>query len=179
MPLRPRPLTASKGATIELADVGDLSMEFAGERITLPTQTFPDLLHVIDGVTYVNDSKGTNLGALRRALEASPRRVILIAGGRDKGGDYGELADVVAAKVREAVLIGEAAPLMEASWGKIVRCRRAATMPAAVRKAASIAKPGETVLLSPACSSFDMFRDYSERGNAFRQAVAALKEAGE
>jgi UDP-N-acetylmuramoylalanine--D-glutamate ligase len=160
------------------------AMGVATPVVTEVLATFHGLHHrnetvaVVRGVTYINDSKGTNLGALRKALESLAEPVILIAGGRDKGGDYGDILDVVAAKVREAILIGEAAPLMKKAWGKAVTCRRVATMQEAVKEAAGIAREGEVVLLSPACSSFDMFRDYAERGDLFRQAVEAEKEGG-
>ena len=132
------------------------------------------------GVFFYDDSKGTNVGAVVAALDGFPRRVVLIAGGRDKGGDYAPLAQAMARVGRAAVLIGEAADKIEASFGSIVPVRRAATMEEAVTMAAHLAEPGDAVVLSPACSSFDMFRDYAHRAQVFRAAVERLaaREAG-
>ena len=133
---------------------------------------------VINGVTYIDDSKATNIGALAAALSACPSQAVLIAGGRDKGGDYGLLAEIVARKVRHLVLIGEAAPLMEETLGKLVSCEHADNMAQAVQLASAAARPGDSVLLAPGCSSFDMFSGYAERGNIFAQAVQSLQPAG-
>ncbi|HSS38680.1 MAG TPA: UDP-N-acetylmuramoyl-L-alanine--D-glutamate ligase, partial [Polyangia bacterium] len=103
-----------------------------------------------------------------------PRPVLLIAGGRDKGGDYGPLADVMARVGRGAVLIGEAADKIEAVFQGRVTVERAATLEAAVTTAHQRARRGDAVVLSPACSSFDMFRDYAHRAEVFRGAVARL-----
>jgi UDP-N-acetylmuramoylalanine--D-glutamate ligase len=102
---------------------------------------------------------------------------VLIAGGRDKGGSYGPLADVLRTKGRAAVLIGEAARAIAAAIGDAVPTIHAGSMREAVRVSASLARPGDAVLLSPACSSFDMFRDYKQRGDAFVSEVRALEEA--
>ncbi len=123
------------------------------------------------GVRYYDDSKGTNVGAVVAALDGFPRPVILIAGGRDKGGDYGPLADVLARVGRAAVLIGEAADKMERALRGRVAVQRAATLEAAVLAARDLASRGDAVVLSPACSSFDMFRDYAHRAEVFRAAV--------
>jgi len=128
----------------------------------------------LGGVTYIDDSKGTNIGALIGALRSTDGPVILIAGGRDKGGDYGQLAQLVREKVKLLVLIGEAAPLIKASLGGVVETVEAAALEEAVAIASAKAAGGDTVLLCPACSSFDMFRDYKERGERFRAAVLAL-----
>ncbi len=132
---------------------------------------------VIDGIRYIDDSKATNIGALAAALSACPGQTVLIAGGRDKGGGYALLEEIVARKARHLVLIGEAAPLLEQALGKLVPCERAADMQQAVQAARAAAKPGDTVLLAPGCSSFDMFSGYAERGNVFSQAVRALRAA--
>jgi UDP-N-acetylmuramoylalanine--D-glutamate ligase len=124
------------------------------------------------GVTYYDDSKGTNVGAVVASLDGFPRRVVLIAGGRDKGGDYGPLAEVLGRVGRAAVLIGEAAEKMQASFAGVVPVERAGTMNDAVAIARRLARPGDAVVLSPACSSFDMFRDYAHRAEVFRAAVA-------
>jgi UDP-N-acetylmuramoylalanine--D-glutamate ligase len=124
------------------------------------------------GVAYYDDSKGTNVGAVVAALEGFPRPVVLIAGGRDKGGDYAPLVDALRRVGRAAVLIGEAADKIAAALGSALPAERAPTMDAAVAAARRLARPGDAVVLSPACSSFDMFRDYAHRAEAFRTAVA-------
>jgi UDP-N-acetylmuramoylalanine--D-glutamate ligase len=136
-----------------------------------------ELVAKAQGVLFYDDSKGTNVGAVVAALDGFPRRVVLIAGGRDKGGDYGPLAQAMARVGRAAVLIGEAADKIERSFHSIVPVKRAATMEDAVAEAAHLASPGDAVVLSPACSSFDMFRDYAHRAQVFRAAVERLAAA--
>jgi UDP-N-acetylmuramoylalanine--D-glutamate ligase len=130
------------------------------------------------GIAYYDDSKGTNVGAVVASLDGFPRPVVLIAGGRDKGGDYAPLAEVLARVGRAAVLIGEAADKMEAAFAGKVPVERAATMDDAVAAARRLARAGDAVVLSPACSSFDMFRDYAHRAEAFRTAVAEVVGRG-
>jgi UDP-N-acetylmuramoylalanine--D-glutamate ligase len=136
-----------------------------------------ELVAKAGGVLYYDDSKGTNVGAVVAALDGFPRRVVLIAGGRDKGGDYAPLAQAMARVGRAAVLIGEAADKIEASFRSVVPVKRAASMEDAVETAARLAAPGDAVVLSPACSSFDMFRDYAHRAQVFRTAVERLAAA--
>jgi UDP-N-acetylmuramoylalanine--D-glutamate ligase len=127
------------------------------------------------GVRFYDDSKGTNVGAAVTAVRGvAERKVVLIAGGRDKGGSYGPLVDALRERGRAAVLIGEARELIERAIGGDVPVRAAATMEEAVVASAGLAEPGDAVLLSPACSSFDMFRDYKDRGDAFVRAVMDL-----
>jgi len=129
------------------------------------------------GVTYYDDSKGTNVGAVVAALDGFPRPVVLIAGGRDKGGDYTPMSDVLAHVGRAVVLIGEAAPQIAASLASRapqLPVSRADSMESAVAEARRLARSGDAVILSPACSSFDMFRDYSHRAEVFRTAVERL-----
>ncbi len=129
------------------------------------------------GVRWYDDSKGTNVGATVTAVRGVvEERVVLVAGGRDKGGSYGPLVEALRAKGRAAVLIGEAAPLIRDAVGDVVPVHLAASMDEAVRVAAVLARPGDAVLLSPACSSFDMFRDYKERGDVFVNAVQSLAD---
>ena len=130
------------------------------------------------GVAYYDDSKGTNVGAVVAALDGFPRRVVLIGGGRDKGGDYAPLADALRRVGRAAVLIGEAADKMQAAFTGVLPVERAATMDEAVAAARRLAQPGDAVVLSPACSSFDMFRDYAHRAEVFRAAVARVAAGG-
>ena len=128
----------------------------------------------IDGVLYLDDSKATNIGAVAAALAGMDRPVVLIAGGRDKGGDYRLLNEVVIAKVKGLVLVGEARDMMAAAFAGLTRVEMADDLPAAVRLSATMADSGDVVLLSPACASFDMFDSYDHRGQVFKDAVLAL-----
>ena len=133
------------------------------------------LVGEIRGVRYYDDSKGTNVGAVVTALQGlGEPKAVLIAGGRDKGGSYEPLAAALRAKGRAAVLIGEAADAIAAAIWASIPVRRAGSMDDAVKKSAELAVAGDAVILSPACSSFDMFRDYKERGDAFVRAVGDL-----
>ncbi|MFO0647792.1 MAG: UDP-N-acetylmuramoyl-L-alanine--D-glutamate ligase [Polyangiales bacterium] len=124
-----------------------------------------------EGVVYYDDSKATNVGAAIRALEGTDRRVVLIAGGRDKGGSYDPLVQLLKTKARAVVLLGEAAPNLRAAIGTSVPHREADSMREAVRMARLLAEPGDCVLLAPACSSLDMFDNYAHRGRVFAAAV--------
>ena len=126
------------------------------------------------GVRWYNDSKGTNVGATVAALSGMDVPVILIAGGDGKGADFSGLRAPVASHARAVVLIGRDAPQIEAALAGVVPAVKANDMPAAVRAAAELAQPGDAVLLSPACASFDMFRNYEHRGQVFRAAVEGL-----
>jgi len=130
------------------------------------------------GVRFVNDSKATNTDSLRVALQSFPEPVVLIAGGRDKGQDFRPLAPLVRRSVRHLVLIGEGAETLARAWPD-VRQERAASLGAAVRAAWEAARAARaTVLLSPGCASFDMFRDYEDRGRRFKEEVAQLAAKG-
>jgi UDP-N-acetylmuramoylalanine--D-glutamate ligase len=129
----------------------------------------------IDGVRYVDDSKGTNVGATLAAVEGSDRPLVMILGGDGKGQRFGPLAAAFRGRVRAAVLIGRDAPAIAAAIGCLCPMERAASMSEAVAAAARLARPGDAVLLSPACASLDMFRDYAARGEAFAAAVRALQ----
>jgi UDP-N-acetylmuramoylalanine--D-glutamate ligase len=129
------------------------------------------------GTTFVNDSKATNLDAMVQAIQGYRGKVHLIAGGKDKGFDYRASASVIAAHCAGVYLIGEAAPIMQEAWEEQAPCRLCATLEEATEKAAEAAAAGAVVLLSPGCSSFDMFQDYQDRGERFRQAVHRLLEA--
>jgi UDP-N-acetylmuramoylalanine--D-glutamate ligase len=143
-------------------------------------ESFPGLPHRsawiadIAGVRYLDDSKGTNVGATLAAVSGSERPLVLIAGGDGKGQDFAPLAAAFKDKVRHAVLIGKDAPALESALRGACATERAATLEAAVHAAAEAARPGDTVLLSPACASLDMFRDYGHRGDVFAAAVRAL-----
>lgn len=129
-----------------------------------------------NGVRYIDDSKGTNVGATVAALAGDPSPTVLIAGGRSKGTDFTPLAEAVSDQVRAVILIGEAAAELEALLADRVAVHRADSIDAAVEQAAAIAVAGDRVLLSPACASQDMFIDYRERGCAFARAVRELAE---
>jgi len=132
------------------------------------------LVAEVDGVSYYDDSKATNVGAVYSALGGMKQPVVLIAGGRDKGGGYEMLRPLVQEKVRAMVLIGEAREAMAEAFAKTTRIAFAEEMDEAVRLARTLAEKGDAVLLSPACASFDMFRSYSHRGEVFSQAVSRL-----
>lgn len=131
---------------------------------------------LIDGVLYVNDSKATTTDAVWYALQSFERPVIWIAGGIDKGNDWGAILDVVRARVKALILIGiDPEPIYRAFHATVPIIERATSMQEAVEKAHAFAQSGDVVLLSPGCASFDWFSSYEERGNAFRDAVHALK----
>jgi len=151
------------------------------EAIVRSLSAFPGLPHrcelvgEVRGVRFVNDSKATNVDSLSVALDAFPPPVVLIAGGRHKDQDFRPLREKVRGCVSALVLIGEAADRLAAAW-EGVPTLRAGSMDAAVRTAFAQAGPGGLVLLSPACASFDMFRNYEDRGDRFREAVGRLRE---
>ncbi|AGA34247.1 UDP-N-acetylmuramoylalanine--D-glutamate ligase [Thioalkalivibrio nitratireducens DSM 14787] len=126
------------------------------------------------GVDYVDDSKGTNVGATLAAIRGVAGPLILIAGGQGKGQDFAPLAEALAGKARGVLLFGIDASRIEQALGGAVPVRRVGTMQEAVAAAAGWARPGDTVLLSPACASLDMFANYAERGECFAQAVRGL-----
>jgi len=159
----------------------------AAKAIGIPAQIiqqtleeFPGLEHRLefvrekDGVRYFNDSKGTNVGAVVKSLASFSVPVILLAGGVDKGGDYGVLREGVGKRVKRLVLFGAAKKMIAKALGALTETVIVDDMEAAVRDAHQHARPGDVVLLSPACSSFDMFRNYAERGRIFKSLVQAL-----
>jgi UDP-N-acetylmuramoylalanine--D-glutamate ligase len=133
-----------------------------------------ELVREVGDVTYINDSKATNLDAVEKGLLAQNKSVILIAGGKDKGFTFETLRPLVSEKVRAAVLIGEMAKRIAQDWKDAVPCEIAHSLADAVERAHAIAKPGEVVLFSPGTSSFDMFKSYADRGDQFRALVHAL-----
>jgi UDP-N-acetylmuramoylalanine--D-glutamate ligase len=133
-----------------------------------------ELVAEVDGVRYVNDSKGTNVGAVVKSLEGYRGGVILLAGGKDKGGDFRPLRPLLETRVKTLLLLGQARDTIRSHLAGACPMEEAASMQAAVARAGEIAVAGDTVLLSPACASFDMFRDFEERGEVFRQAVRDL-----
>ena len=150
--------------------------------MTRAVSTFTGLEHALEpvgevgNVRFVNDSKATNIEAARRAIESFDDGVVVIMGGRFKGGDFRDLAAAFAARRATVVAIGEARALIHDALTGIVDVRDASDMSSAVRTAFACAAPGGTVVLAPACASFDMFRDYADRGRVFKQEVRRLQE---
>jgi len=137
-----------------------------------------EMVGEVRGVRFVNDSKATNIDAARQAIETFGRGLVVIMGGRFKGGDLRLLRPVLASRGASVVAIGEAAPLMEEAFDGAAIVRTAASMAEAVRLAMAAAAPGGSVLLAPACASFDMFENYAARGRAFKAEVDALRRDG-
>lgn len=130
----------------------------------------------LNGIDFFNDSKATNVDATLTALKSFDQKLILILGGRDKGGDFTLLRDMVRGKVKRIILIGEAAPLIRKALNDTVPMEEIDSLQNAVELGFKAALPGEVVLLAPACTSFDMFKDFEERGRIFKQQVFSLKE---
>ncbi|BHH84075.1 UDP-N-acetylmuramoyl-L-alanine--D-glutamate ligase [Desulforhopalus sp. 52FAK] len=157
-------------------------MGLTGREIATGFRQFKGLPHRLEvvakknDVTFINDSKATNTGAVVGALQEMPKGVILIAGGRGKGEDYSVLRKSVEEKVHTLVLIGEAATKLKESLGDVTNCIPASSMEDAVSKASQAARPKDTVLLSPACASFDMFTSYGNRGDVFKKIVLDLSD---
>jgi UDP-N-acetylmuramoylalanine--D-glutamate ligase len=142
--------------------------EFAG----LPHRS--QWVAAVNGVTYIDDSKGTNVGATLAAVAGTPGPLVMIAGGEGKNQDFSPLAAAFRGKVRHTVLIGRDAPLLARALAGVCPLEICTTLPQAVQAAARAAHPGDTVLLSPACASLDMFSDYAQRGRVFAEAVQEL-----
>ncbi len=170
--------TANALAALALGEAANFDMEDMLNAL----RTFTGLPHRTqwvaerEGVTWYNDSKGTNVGATLAAIEGLPvkNKLILIAGGLGKGADFTPLRAAVASKARLVVLIGEDAPKIEQALQEVVPVMLAAGMEEAVQIADDLSYPGDCVLLSPACASFDMFRGFEHRGETFMHAVEAL-----
>lgn len=158
-------LALAEAAGVEPAQGAEAARSFAG----LPHRC--QLVAEVGGIRWIDDSKGTNVGAALAALAGMDRPVVWIAGGEGKDADFSHLRTVVAEHVRAAVLIGRDAALIERALGGAVPVYRAADMQDAVRQAQGLARSGDAVLLSPACASFDMFRNYEHRGEEFAEAV--------
>ena len=150
--------------------------------MTRAVEGFSGLEHALEpvgevgGVRFVNDSKATNIEAARRAIESFDEGLVVILGGRFKGGDFRDLVEPLQTRRGTVVAIGESRPLIMDALGGQVEVHESSDMSSAVRTAFASASPGRTVVLAPACSSFDMFRDYAERGRVFKQEVLRLQE---
>ena len=130
----------------------------------------------VNGVRYVNDSKATNVDSVWYALQAFQQPLVVLIGGRDKGNDYGRLKELVQARVKAIVAIGESAAKVDEAFNKVTRVVTATSMEEAVTRASGLATKGDVVLLSPACASFDWFQNYEHRGRVFKKLVGDLKE---
>ncbi len=154
---------------IDRAELVSVLRRFGG----LPHRT--EVVAHINQVAFVNDSKATNVGAAQAAINGIAQgKVVLIAGGQGKGADFAPMADALKSRARAAVLIGEDADLMAEAIAGACQIQRADSMAEAVARATALASPGDTVLLSPACASFDMFSGFAARGDAFRAAVEEM-----
>lgn len=134
-----------------------------------------EYIDVINGIEFFNDSKATNVDAVMRAMECFDSPVVLIMGGLDKGGNFRELRPVVSRQARKLIVMGRAADLIRSALGDVTPTSSAASMAEAVHQAYEVGHPGDVVLLSPGCASFDMYDSYAQRGDDYRQAVAKLK----
>ena len=161
-------VTAAHLAGVDAADMTETLKQFEGLEHRL------EWVRTMNNIDFINDSKGTNVGSVQKSLTSFDRPVILIAGGQDKGGDFAALKQIFKDRVKYMVLIGEARPRIQAVLNGSFGYEAADSMEAAVRAAYAHAEPGDVVLLSPACASFDMFRDYIDRGNQFRECVNRL-----
>ena len=135
-----------------------------------------ELVAAINGVTFYNDSKATNVDATVKALESFPGNIHIILGGKDKGSDYSVLNPLLKERVKRVYLIGAASDKIAAQVQGATAMVRSGTLERAVRQAFDAAKSGDVVLLAPACASFDQFENYEHRGRVFKQLVHALAE---
>lgn len=181
MPLSELPLEGRHNAANALAALAlGVAVGLDEQAMCKALKTFKGLSHrmqrvaKIAGVTWVNDSKATNIGACVAALQGYDRKVVLIAGGDAKGADMNELMPSVKAKAKSVVLMGKDAGLIEQALDGCVPVFKAASIKEAVKIAASIAQSGESVLLSPACASLDQYKNYQDRGDKFAEAVLEL-----
>jgi UDP-N-acetylmuramoylalanine--D-glutamate ligase len=163
------------------AAIAARAMEIRSDVVRQSLTSFEGVPHrlekvrTVGGVTFVNDSKATNVNAVWYALESFPGNVVLIAGGRDKGNDYGPLKKLVEEKAKGLVGLGESGDKVLAELGPHApQTARAQTMEEAIQFARLMAEPGDIVLLSPACASFDMFENYEDRGDTFKRLVQSL-----
>jgi UDP-N-acetylmuramoylalanine--D-glutamate ligase len=164
-------IMASLASTLLMRCAGDCAYAAVKEFKGLPHRM--EFVREVNGVSYYEDSKGTNVGSVVKSLESFDN-ITLIAGGKDKGGSYAPLAPLVSERVKHLLLIGEAKERMNEALGSLTDTHFCDTLEGAVELAHKLTEPGGVVLFSPACSSFDMFKDYLERANCFKGAVNAL-----
>jgi UDP-N-acetylmuramoylalanine--D-glutamate ligase len=166
-------------ATLAIAFILRLPLEEVQKSLKsyIPAAHRCEVVAAVNGVRYVNDSKATNPDALDKALQTMPlgkqgeKNIFLIAGGRDKGFEYHSVGPLLSKRVKHAFLIGETKEKLRASWSLFTPCTLVGSLLEAVQESAQQAESGDIVLLSPACSSFDMFQNYQHRGDVFRQSV--------
>lgn len=161
-------ISAATLCGVNLETVRDGVVEFKGVEHRL------ELVRTVNGVSWYNDSKATNVDSTITALKSFSGGVILIAGGKDKGAPYDPLRPLIAERVKQVIVIGEAADIIEEAFNDVVDVQRAESLQAAVQLANEMSQSGDTVLLSPACASFDMFDNYEQRGEVFKNEVNKL-----
>lgn len=153
---------------VTLASMRETLRKFRGVEHRL------ELVKKVKGVKYINDSKATNVDSVAKALESFQEKIILIAGGRDKGSSYQPLAKLVKQKVKALIVLGEARTVIKSELGQLIPTYEVKSLPEAVKLGRQLARPGDVVLLSPACASFDMFQNYEHRGRVFKEEVQKL-----
>ncbi len=181
LPRRDLPLLGDHNVANALTAILAASAAGCGlEGIAAGLRTFRAIPHrvepvrEVDGVLWINDSKSTNITSTEVAVAALDRPFVLLLGGRHKGEPYARLAEPLGARCRAVIAYGEAGPLIVADLGKALRVETAGTFDEVLAAARKLACPGEAVLLSPACSSYDMFKNYEERGERFRRIVESF-----
>jgi UDP-N-acetylmuramoylalanine--D-glutamate ligase len=162
-------VAATTAAGVPASQIGEAVRSFR------PVEHRLEFVRSLEGVDYYNDSKATNVDAALKAIDAFPGGLWIILGGKDKGGDYAPLAGPLSQRARAALLIGAAAEKIGSQIDGHVETHRLDTIGRALAFARSHARPGDTVLLAPACASFDQFENYVHRGRVFKQLVAELK----
>jgi len=164
---------AAKIAGVPSAEIASVMRSFNGvpHRLEYVTE--------IKGIRFINDSKATTLESMEAALNSFRQPVILIAGGKDKGADFKRIRSLVGKKVKHAILIGAARDRIADTWDGVVPVTMADSLESAVRKGLEVSAAGDIVLLSPACSSFDMFQDFEDRGKKFKQIIKRIKRQDE
>ncbi len=166
-------MLAAQNAGVSEEDILHVLRTFEGVEHRL------EFVRRLDGVKFINDSKATTVESLYYALQSFDQPIILIAGGKDKGSDFTKLNDSIKEKVKMLILIGNATEKMAKAWQGLKPVIKAKTLQEAVEQAFKQAEPGDVVLLSPACASFDMFKDFEDRGRQFKQIVNRLKGKNE
>jgi UDP-N-acetylmuramoylalanine--D-glutamate ligase len=159
---------AAQAMGIPAETVASTLMSFEGVEHRL------EFVRELDGVKYVNDSKATNVDSVWYALQSFDAPIVIMLGGRDKGNDYSRLREPMKKHVRAVVALGESADKVVQAFGSEFPVRKAATMEEAVQASSELAQPGDVVLLSPACASFDWFENYEHRGRVFKELVKNL-----
>ena len=161
-------VAATRAAGVDVIPIREALQRFAG------VEHRQEYVRTMHGVDWINDSKATNLNALRQALDATPGKLVLIAGGRDKGDNLSDLEERVRQKVSVLVVFGESKAKFTEAFSSVVRVVPALSLEEAVEQAQRYASKGETVLFSPGCSSFDMFESFEERGMRFKKQVEGM-----